>query len=248
MVLLDHRHRDRDGQVGLNHPTRAKQQQVLGLQQPGVAAGEHLQLLPVLGLVVLVVKAVQAFLPRQMGIVQQPLAPCDLAVVDLLLTEGIEELGGATALGLRLLGERLPVAAEASEFQLFEQQRQRRFHRRWARLWGGGGHRRPADVGESRGQTGRCGVAAPGSAAATPTERGFVCFGPAAERRAPAQRTPPARRRTTPQPSIGQRRHGHRRPEAVAISPTSVRSGRGGDVTPFIGPVLMRAGGYAAAG
>ena len=63
------------------------------------------------------VKAVQAFLPRQMGIAQQPLAPCDLAVVDLLLTEGIEELGGAPALGLSLLGERMPVAAKAREFR-----------------------------------------------------------------------------------------------------------------------------------
>ena len=130
MVLLDHRHRDRDGQVGLTHPTRAKQQQVLGLQQPGVAAGEHLQLLPVLGLEVLVVKAVQAFLPRQMGIAQQPLAPCDLAVVDLLLAEDIEELAGAPALDLSLLGQQLPVAAEARQLELFEQQRQGRFHRR----------------------------------------------------------------------------------------------------------------------
>jgi hypothetical protein len=58
-----------------------------------VASGEHLQLLPVLGLEVLVVKAVQVFLLRQMGIAEQPLAPCDLAVVDLLLTEGIVGTG-----------------------------------------------------------------------------------------------------------------------------------------------------------
>jgi len=39
-----------------------------GLQQPGVAAGEHLQLLPVLGLEMLVIKAIEALLPREMGI------------------------------------------------------------------------------------------------------------------------------------------------------------------------------------
>jgi hypothetical protein len=57
-----------------------------------VAAGKHLQFLPVLGLEVLVIKAIKALLPRQMGIAQQPLAACDLAVVDLLFTQGVEEL------------------------------------------------------------------------------------------------------------------------------------------------------------
>ena len=57
------------------------------------------------------------------------LAAGDLAVVDLLFTEGVEELARAPALGLSLLGERLPVAAKAGEFQLLEQQRQGRFHR-----------------------------------------------------------------------------------------------------------------------
>ena len=42
LVLLDHRHRDRNGQVGFAHTAGAKQHQVLGLQQPGVAAGENL--------------------------------------------------------------------------------------------------------------------------------------------------------------------------------------------------------------
>jgi hypothetical protein len=55
-----------------------------------------------------------------MGIAQQPLASGDQAVVDLLLTEGIEELARAPTLGLSLLGERLPVAAKAGEFQLLE--------------------------------------------------------------------------------------------------------------------------------
>lgn len=128
LVLLDHRHRDGNGQVGLPHAAGTEQQQVLGLQQPGVAAGEHLQLLPVLGLKVPVIKAVEALLPGQMGLPQQPLAPCDLAVVDLLLTEGIEELTGAPALGLSLLSERLPLTAEPRQLELLEQQRQRRFH------------------------------------------------------------------------------------------------------------------------
>ena len=71
----------------------AVQEQVLGLQQPGVAAGERLQLLPLLGLELPVIKPVEALLPGQVGLAQQPLAPCDLAVVDLLLAEGIEVSG-----------------------------------------------------------------------------------------------------------------------------------------------------------
>ena len=129
LVLLDHCHRDGNGQVGFANAAGAKQQQVLGLQQPGVAAGKHLQLLPVLGLEMLVIKAIKALLPREMGIAQQALASGDQAVVDLLLTQGVEKLTGAPALGLSLLGERLPVAAKAGEFQLLEQQRQGRFHR-----------------------------------------------------------------------------------------------------------------------
>ena len=82
-----------------------------------------------LDLKVLVIKTIKALLPREMGIAQQPLASGDQAVIDLLLTEGIEELARAPTLGLSLLGERMPVAAKAGEFQLFEQQRQGRFHR-----------------------------------------------------------------------------------------------------------------------
>ena len=130
LVLLDHCHRDGDGQVGLAHPAGTKQQQVLGLQQPGVAAGEHLQLLPVLGLDLLLIKTIEPFLPRQVGIPQQPLAPCHLTVVALLLAEGIEELPRAPALSLGLLSEQLPVAAKASEFELLEEQRQGCFHGR----------------------------------------------------------------------------------------------------------------------
>jgi len=114
--------------VGFANAAGAKQQQVLGLQQPGVAAGKHLQFLPVLGLEMLVIKAIKALLPRKMGIAQQPLASGDQAVVDLLLTEGIEKLAGAPALGLSLLSERLPVAAEPRQLELFEQQRQGRFY------------------------------------------------------------------------------------------------------------------------
>lgn len=74
------------------------------------------------------IKAIEALLPGQVGLSQQPLAPCDLAVVDLLLTEGIEELAGAPALGLSLLSERLSVAAEPRQLELLEQQRQGCFH------------------------------------------------------------------------------------------------------------------------
>ncbi len=52
------------------------------------------------------IKPVEALLPWEMGLPQQALAPCDLAVVVLLLAEGIEELAGASALGLSLLHER----------------------------------------------------------------------------------------------------------------------------------------------
>ena len=77
----------------------------------------------------LVIKTIKPLLPREMGIPQQPLASGDQAVVNLLLTERIEKLGRAPAFCLSLLAERLPVAAKAREFQLFEQQRQGRFHR-----------------------------------------------------------------------------------------------------------------------
>ncbi len=74
--LLDHRHHDGDGQVGLAHAAGANQQQVLGLQQPGVAAGEHLQLLAALRLEILMVKTIKTLLPLEMGIPQQVLAAC----------------------------------------------------------------------------------------------------------------------------------------------------------------------------
>jgi hypothetical protein len=54
-----------------------------------VAAGKHLQLLPVLGLEMLVIKAFKPLLPRKMGIAQLPLASGDQAVVNLPLTEWI---------------------------------------------------------------------------------------------------------------------------------------------------------------
>ena len=79
------------------------------------------------------IKALEPFLPGQMGIAQQAMAACHQAVLTLLLAEGIEELGWAPAFCLSLLAERLPVAAKAGKFQLFEQQRQGRFHRLNAR-------------------------------------------------------------------------------------------------------------------
>ena len=82
------------------------------------------------GLEVLVVKAVEALLPGKMGATEQALLACDLPLFQLLFTEGIEELARAPSLGLSLLGQRLPVAAEARQLELFQQQRQCRFHRR----------------------------------------------------------------------------------------------------------------------
>lgn len=62
LVLLHNRHSDGNGQVGLAHPAGAKKQQFLGLLQPGLAAGEHLQFLPVLALQMLVIKTPETLL------------------------------------------------------------------------------------------------------------------------------------------------------------------------------------------
>ena len=100
------------------------------------------------GFEVLVVKPIEPFLPGEMGAAQQALLAGDLPLFQLQFTEGVEELAWAPAVRLSLLGQRLPVAAEAGQLELLEQQRQGRFHRLCARQRGGGGHRRPADVGE----------------------------------------------------------------------------------------------------
>ena len=50
---------------------------------------------------VAVVKPLEPFLPRQMGGPQQPLLAGDLALLQLLLAKGVEELGRAPAFGLR---------------------------------------------------------------------------------------------------------------------------------------------------
>jgi hypothetical protein len=116
--------------VGLAHAAGAKQQQVFRLQQPGGLPRQALQLLPLAGFEVLVVKTLEALLPGEMGSAQQALLAGDLPLLQLQFTEGVEELAGAPALGLGLLGQRLPVAAKARELELFEQQRQGCFHRR----------------------------------------------------------------------------------------------------------------------
>ena len=133
LVLRSHRHRDRNRKVGLAHAAGAKQQQVFRLQQPGGLLRQALQLLPLTRVEVLVVKPVEPFLPREMGAAQQALLTGDLPLLQLQFTERVEELARAPALGLSLFGQRLPVAAKAREFQLFEQQRQGRFHRLRAR-------------------------------------------------------------------------------------------------------------------
>ena len=78
----------------------------------------------------LVIKTVEALLPGEMGAAQQALLAGDLPLLQLLFTEGLEELARAPALGLSLFGQRLPVAAKARQLELFQQQRQCRFHRR----------------------------------------------------------------------------------------------------------------------
>lgn len=130
LVLRRHRHGDRNGQVGLAHPTGSKQEQVFRLQQPGGLPRQTLELLPVAWLEMLVVKTIEALLPGEMGTTEQALLAGDLPLFQLLFTEGVEELARAPALGFSLLCQRLPVAAEARQLELFQQQRQGRFHRR----------------------------------------------------------------------------------------------------------------------
>ena len=116
--------------MGLAHPTGSKQEQIFRLQQPGGLPRQALELLPVAGLEVLVVKAIETLLPGEMGAAQQALLAGDLPLFQLLFTEGVEELARAPALGLSLFGQRLPVAAEARQLELFQEQRQCRFYRR----------------------------------------------------------------------------------------------------------------------
>lgn len=52
----------------------------------------------------LVVKAIEALLPGEMGTTEQALLAGDLTLFQLLLAEGVEELARAPALGLSLLG------------------------------------------------------------------------------------------------------------------------------------------------
>ena len=116
--------------MGLTNTAGAKQQQVFSLQQPGGLPRQALDLLPVVGLEVLVVKAIETLLPGEMGAAQQALLAGDLPLFQFLFTEGVEELARAPALGLSLFGQRLPVAAEARQLELFQEQRQCRFRRR----------------------------------------------------------------------------------------------------------------------
>ena len=78
----------------------------------------------------LVVKPIEPFLPGEMGAAQQALLASDLPLVQLQFTEGVEELARAPAVSRSLFCQRLPVAAEARQLELLEQQRQSRFHRR----------------------------------------------------------------------------------------------------------------------
>ncbi len=83
--------------MGLAHTAGAKQQQVFCLQQPGGLPRQALELLPVAGLEVLVVKTVETLLPGEMGAAEQALLAGDLPLFQLLLTEGVEELARAPA-------------------------------------------------------------------------------------------------------------------------------------------------------
>ena len=56
--------------MGLANAAGAKEQQVLSVQQPGGLTRQTLQLLPVAGFQMAVVKALKALLPGQMGAAQ----------------------------------------------------------------------------------------------------------------------------------------------------------------------------------
>jgi hypothetical protein len=83
--------------VGLAITAGAKQQQVFRLQQPGGLPRQALELLPVAELEMLVIKTVEALLPGEMGAAQQALLARDLPLLQLLFTEGVEELARAPA-------------------------------------------------------------------------------------------------------------------------------------------------------
>ena len=83
--------------MGLAHVAGAKQQQVFRLQQPGGLPRQTLELLPVAWLEMLVVKAIEALLPGEMGTTEQALLAGDLPLLQLLFTEGVEELARTPA-------------------------------------------------------------------------------------------------------------------------------------------------------
>ena len=88
--------------MGLTDPTGAKQQHIFCLLQPGGVAGQVLQVLPVMRLQMPVIKVIETLLPWEASISQKPLLACDLEVFQLLLTEGVEKLGGAPVFSLCL--------------------------------------------------------------------------------------------------------------------------------------------------
>ena len=83
--------------MGLANTAGPKQQQVFRLQQPGGLPRQALELLPVAGLEVLMVKTVETLLPGEMGTTEQALLAGDLPLFQLLFTEGVEELARASA-------------------------------------------------------------------------------------------------------------------------------------------------------
>jgi hypothetical protein len=151
-----------------------------------------------------VIKTIKTLLPREMGIPQQALATCDLAVVDLPLTQGIEELARAPSFRLSLLGERLPVAAKRASFNCMSSSGKAAgtaCERGSGEEVVIGGQQVLRDIGISHGGAARRHP----EALLQERETGTGAAGLAAERRARAQTRPPAR----PHKAPWARRAGH---------------------------------------
>ena len=83
--------------MGPAYTAGAKQQQVFRLQQPGSLPRQALELLPVAGLEVLVIKTVETLLPKEMGTTEEALLAGDLPLFKFLFKESIEELARSPA-------------------------------------------------------------------------------------------------------------------------------------------------------
>ena len=142
---------DPRGQVRLAHTAGTKQQQVLGPIQPAGVMGQLLDLTAIEIPDGLPVVVRQGLGPGQLRLMQQPPQPRLVALLVFLLRQAVEVTGWCPTVGLGLLFGRLPLAAELSQFQLFEERWQSRIQCRAAGgLHPGVRHSCSGDVQESR--------------------------------------------------------------------------------------------------